>query len=546
MISESPTGVGIAVQVISQLLGLILVQTICITLNLSVRLTLTSRSLTLETLKLFNSLCGNRIDWTIKHIYLLVSITFVALTMVPAALWAGAITPAITTASARYALNVPDYSNSYGILGDVFDNGSYTTTESLGTFTFFPEFNLHGFVLDNARDAINPTGGVNSHAKLDKTGYLYAARSFGAGALVGLKDHFETPALTYQFREAGLKVSTKCMYNETSRFILDKFEGLEPLGLSFNIYNSMGLFPNGGGVMDAATAMADSLAFTFGASSINNSHYAGTAVYPVNGNISANSYAVMDKVQCQIFFDPYEFLVSVNTTSKYIDVVPQDATRPFPNSNILAMYTIQRLGRLASVLIMSQWTSVMGNVLKNNIENIARINGNSSETTLRGVGTAIESMCDNILEATSAAQMMVLGELQPTTAEVQSMSFVLGSPIYAYGILGVNLFVTLIFLVEVLRTRMWKDTPLFDFVDIKAVILHSSFAGNSIILAGYNRHSEDEALGEVNVTFVDDRSGTGLSLTESTARQGAFSGLYERWFRSRSSASTKASFVSFG
>ncbi|KAI1339765.1 hypothetical protein F5Y15DRAFT_68720 [Xylariaceae sp. FL0016] len=127
----------------------------------------------------------------------------------------------------------------------------------------------------------------------------------------------------------------------------------------------------------------------------------------------------------------------------------------------------------------------------------------------RGVGTAIESMLDNLLEACSAAQMVVLGGKQQTPVILQTRSFVLGDGRYTYGILGVNLLVTLIFVTEAVRTRWWKEAPRFDFVDLKAVILNGWVAGNSIVLAGCDSDIEEVAL---NVKFIDRDGDTGLAL----------------------------------
>ncbi|KAI1339764.1 hypothetical protein F5Y15DRAFT_68719 [Xylariaceae sp. FL0016] len=207
-IAQNPTTVGISVQIISHLLGMIMVQTLCITLNLTTRLTLASRGLTLDSLKFLNCLCGNRVDWNVESTYLSALILFVLFNMVPSALWAGAITPAITMSTSEYVLEVPEFSNPYGMIGAIFDNSSYTTVDARGTFTFFPQINLGGFISD-AREAIDPFGLVNSHAKMDRSGYTYLTRSYGVGSSVGIMDDFWNPVLSYQYYETGFKTSAE-------------------------------------------------------------------------------------------------------------------------------------------------------------------------------------------------------------------------------------------------------------------------------------------------------------------------------------------------
>lgn len=342
LITQNPTEVGIAVQVISYILGLILVSAIgkkrtCLMIklltdnSLKVLPSICQRVLSWQVeasssnhLSLLNALCRNRVEWSTKHICVGYSIIFVAFNMLPAALWAGAITPAVTNAKQLYDLYVPDYSTPFGIHGSAFSNSSYTVVEPLGTFTFFPQIELSGLILSNAHDAISPSGGFSSHAKLNKTGYSYTTRSFGVASPVGLIDTFAISALAYQYREIGLKASTSCMYNESSLFGLESFDLPPEWGWSFQVYNAMGFLPNHASLEVAATSMTDNLAFALGAGSANSTeyhwtHYVALAAY---WNASNSQYSLLNNVQCQVFFDSYEFLVSINTTSRSISVVP--------------------------------------------------------------------------------------------------------------------------------------------------------------------------------------------------------------------------------
>lgn len=469
-----------------------------------------------------NALCVNRIDWSLKITYIGYTVMFVALNMVPAALWAGAITPAMVYRSNVDSLPIPEYSNTYGMFEGEWNNSTYSKTGVPGMFTFFPQRDFPGFILSNARQAISPHGRVSSHAKLDKTGYVYETRSFGVGSPVGLTDSFATLALAYQYHEVGLKVSTDCIYNASSRLSLHKINISPELGLSFQIYNLEGYLPNGAHVISAATAMGDSVAFGMGAGSADKGstreHYVAMTARPdKSGNISTSQYVFLHQAQCQIFFDPYDFLVSVNTTSKSIAVVPQNVAPPFTSNKVIESI-VSRLGELAVVVAMSFWVSVLGDAFNANIA-VANMNGSSNATRLRGISTSVESMMDDILQAISAAQVMVLNETQMATAEVQSMSFVLGSTRYTYAVLGANIFVTLVFAVELFRTRMWRRAPRFDFVDIKAVILNASAPDNALTAETQFSSSAPDAStsgsttsAETKVFLINSLRGTRLSL----------------------------------
>lgn len=183
----------------------------------------------------------------------------------------------------------------------------------------------------------------------------------------------------------------------------------------------------------------------------------------------------------------------------------------FDNSIELAKGAVGKPCILAGMLIMTQWTSLLGYTLMNNIANVARVNGAGKEATLRGVSTAIHSMIDKILEACSAAQMVVLEGIQESQVMFQTRNFVLGGPSYIYGVIDINILVTVIITEEDLRTRWRKNTPRFDFVKLKAVMLNCWVAGNNIVLTGYDPENDEAAL---NVTFDSDIESTGLSLSK--------------------------------
>lgn len=456
------------------------------------------------------------------------TILFVAFNLLPAALWAGAITPVLLHNSGAYDLPIPDYSNAKLLINDgsvVFSNSSYKKVNDLGTFTFFPERDFVGYIIGDAREAISPSGGISPHAKLDKSGYLYTTRSFGIASSVGLTDTFPVPALSYRYNEIGLKISTDCIYNQSALVWMEKLD-TNGSGLSFNIYNAKTCLPPNWGRnfadpcgASAATAMGDDQAFFMGVSSdlspnstmgLGSKSYISLATY---GNRS--QYSVLDKVQCAVAFKPFNFLVSVNTTSKTIAVEPQNATDPFLHAEGLSQESMWRLGDLGSTMQMTQWTSVLGDMFLNNAA-VSGINGSTNATVLHGVGSAIESMLDNILQATSAAQLIIVQDNQTVTAEVQYWSFVLSDLKYIYGILVVNLLVTIVFVTELVRTRTWRDAPLFDFSDIKAVILNSSIPNNGIaaeaesVAKSSSIASRQGNLGRINIAFADTAQGTKL------------------------------------
>ena len=150
---------------------------------------------------------------------LLFSILFI---FFPAALWAGAITPALSTTGSTELLALPSFSNSTGLEDDGANIKAQTTAQCI--FTYAPESDLWGLIMNAAQDASSRNGGTSSHAKLDKTGYIYPTRSYGIGVSVGLTDKFLERVTSYTYNETGYLVYIKryigmaaeCLYGNTS------------------------------------------------------------------------------------------------------------------------------------------------------------------------------------------------------------------------------------------------------------------------------------------------------------------------------------------
>ena len=83
----------IMVQVISHILAMLQVSSICAVLNLSTRYRSLHRSTSLQDLCLWIALSTARIDLNLPTPHLLTASAFVAATLLPGALWAGALSP---------------------------------------------------------------------------------------------------------------------------------------------------------------------------------------------------------------------------------------------------------------------------------------------------------------------------------------------------------------------------------------------------------------------------------------------------------------------
>lgn len=244
-------------------------------------------------------------------------------------------------------------------------------------------------------------------------------------------------------------------------------------------------------------------------------HYAGMTSI-VNEN-ETSGYSALFKIQCQILYDPQDFLVSVNVTNRTIAVIPQGPnTTEIPNCDLLSNHQTYSLDRLASILITSLHTSVLGDTFMKNIVTLTNftLGDYPALDVFLGVETALNAMLDDFLVANSAAQLMALNSSRLVNAKVLSNGYVFGDPKYIYAVLALSLAVTIVVLVEAGRTRLWKDAPKFDFTDVIEVIEAASLGGNGIASAmnelrdkGGESKPTGTTLSKVRIALAEDDDG---------------------------------------
>ena len=241
LVTENRATVQIFVQIVSQLLGAIHVYTVCTLINLATRLRLVGKSTELDLLKFWNAVCGLRIDWSLPYRLLVPVGVFSIMGLLPSAIWAGALTPVITSTfltssgspfySPTPGLDVPQYSIASS---EYRQNWTWVSPQPVvcndkGIFTYSPNYYLQGLVLNAASTATNRTSSQNTTSnnlvkgqrKFDNSGYSYIGRSFGVGSSVGLVDYSvnRLDTLAYNYTEIGYRTQDlpKCVPSEWTR-----------------------------------------------------------------------------------------------------------------------------------------------------------------------------------------------------------------------------------------------------------------------------------------------------------------------------------------
>lgn len=507
-------------------------------INLSARSYLRQNPITLDRLKLLVGLCITRVDWSLPTFSLIFLLLFVLASSLPGILWTGALTPVPSTKLTDYHLPLPKYSNTTGFLADVADNATYTVNTEMGTFSWLPWFNLQGSIVQAARDASNSStanGGLRSHAKLDRSGFVYTGRSYGMGAGVGLgksTDGYEpetghafgVPITGYKFQEEGLLPTASCAYNQTSAFSLQQFR--VPSSWSIAVFNAEGFFPNNASTIHAAVGLSPNQVVAMAAgpsSNASSTHYMALAT----GNGTFGDYGRLDKIQCDIRFEPKRFTVAVNTTLKTISVVPGADEIAMPaHAHNLTDRLLGGLDIMGGVFDTSIWISIMGDVFIHNIQNVeARPGTNNSDpsaaaaaaaATFIGVKDSLESMLDNLLLSFASAQLMLYNDshFAPVQAYVQATS--IGNPRDIYLIFALNVVVCVVYAVVLVYMSRGPGPAKFNFVDVKSMVVGASRGGRAIGEMVEKMHrergskwvgeEEDEVVGGLSVRLYDGKT----------------------------------------
>lgn len=132
-----------------------------------------------------------RKDWSLPSRFLFLPILFIAVSLVPAALWVGAITPILTTTVLQSSISTSFYQPDPT---STFWNNSWTPVranvnyEDTGSFSYSPAIANLGLILKNAAAAISTNSEIIQHSKNDLTQYFYEGRSLGVGTSPGLVD----------------------------------------------------------------------------------------------------------------------------------------------------------------------------------------------------------------------------------------------------------------------------------------------------------------------------------------------------------------------
>ena len=504
-------------------------------------------------------MCGLRIDWDLPVKLLCLSALFIAVSFIPAALWAGAITPVLTTTNLSLETQIPvfapDPSGRYW-------NDSWApfpmpvNYTDQGSFSYSPAVTDSGLILKNAAAAISANNSVVKHSRNDLTQYFYNGRSYGIGASPGLISLEHANMTSYTYNETGYKTTVTCARNMSTLWGWEIVE--DNTGLAYpDIWFAKGRFPDNQTDYYAQVGWTtdDMVSIT---ARINNQ----TGIVMIAGG---KHYSQLNYTQCNVAFTPTKFLVGVDVSQRTVnvtidanatnvaDIDPTADNGPYKEQGCGEDFLCgphmsvghRGLGLIASQVLhgvksltrinTSIWTSVVGDTLRANIQNakaakdhgLLDSNMSDDDVDLHAIATSLESMIDDILVALSSSQIIVAKSTKPVPATARVGAVRLGEASSIYIITALNMVLILILIVELYRTSIWRNLLLFDYRDIKSVAIAVSAKGAALAEAVYSEHGKsqstwladpaDRRAGRIKVRLG--RSGEGVAIAPDGATE---------------------------
>jgi hypothetical protein len=232
------------------------------------------------------------------------------------------------------------------------------------------------------------------------------------------------------------------------------------------------------------------------------------------GFLAGDAYSMLNQTQCEVWFTPSRFNVSVDVDAKNISVtLSQLGVQDIDPSRALANISFHGVGYLSQTLT-TLYTSVLGDSFRRNVENV-QSRAKRQEVTDQDVFEAVQDgfglLLDHFLEGSGAAQVMLLRKTKPMTGTITVQVFRIGAFFPALSLLSISLLIAVAVAVLYSRFGLWskiKSDAECDFMDFKSAILGSlkGLRSDIDLVKAWNGQSEDRKVGELRVSANKERS----------------------------------------
>ncbi|KAH7471173.1 hypothetical protein FOMA001_g13645 [Fusarium oxysporum f. sp. matthiolae] len=523
-IRDHRTYISIVVQILSTLLALCQTYVVTSLVNVAAnaKLVLPDPPLKLDTLKLLQAIAAKSpiLEWENKRA-LMMSLAFVLLLQIPAALWAGSITPTISDLTNDMPIKVPDFDQATSKFwasqcapAHSCDDGLLGDTQDLGTFSFVNWKTRAGLLLNSVSQASSRNSSIATYQKLDGTGFVYRGRPYGVGSAVGLlqpiySDNPKAIIRQYSFLEDGYFANVSCQYNRSSQLSFAK-SGMVTMPGGINTlqgYWVHGSLPNGRWDGFPTWAVLDE-GFTSSIAAVNSqSRY-------IYGFLAGEAYSLLNQTQCEVWFTVSRFNVSVDMDTKIISV-RRSEEKPFDldPTRALANISFHGVGYLSQTLT-TLYTSVLGDSFRRNIDNVqTRRNRKepTDEDVIEAVQDGMKLLLDHFFESSGAAQIMLLQKTKLMNGTMTIQVVRIGNFWSALGLLIIAVGISAATVILYFKYGLWGKIKLdaeSDFLEFKSVILGAFKGLRSDIepVKAWGGQSEDKEAGKLQVWAIREDS----------------------------------------
>lgn len=507
--------VQFTVQIIANVFATLQILVLCRLINFGVRRYMTRKSIGLDQLRAWNDAMIPRINWDLPFPYTVLLIAFVSLTMIFSAIWAAALTPTIVSDVAVTGVLIPSWENTTFIKEYPSEVGREGPTQQTtqGRFSYSVGIQLLGSILAGATSASPTDQEPRIHAKMDRSRYSFIGRSYGVGASVGLTDtHIssEKLALSYTFNEIGYKADVQCIYNKTSDFRVSNKSADNP------DFRAQGSLPDSdnGGEYSTYVGYEMSTIVAIGVAHFPNDMGPIARERKYLAFAAGDDYSFLNLVQCEVNFIPTKFNVTVNVKGQNITVVATDETNvtDIDPSRYLKGILLRQFELIANDET-NLYVSMVGQAFNASIiDHRALIESiknpedlTDEEINLRGIENSIIVMTDDMLGAYASAQLMISDFKQSTNANIFISALAMGEKKYCIAAFALNTVIILLFLLEAIRTRWWKDLPELDVSDLRHLVIAASEGGSRLGKVGFGQKEE---LGNLQVKCGSTKEGS--------------------------------------
>lgn len=527
-VTSNRSTIGLIVQIVSAALGACQVFAITSLINLSARLHVqTGRPVEFGLMKFLAAITSGSsqaVRTSLPTKWLTIALIVILTLKVPAALWAGALTPIIADSLRDEGrIPVPTYPETalsawqgsfrrkengtvdmsfncnWTVTGDKMIDGATAMVSTC------PAIDLVSAILGSLATAAAGTPDMpRPHSRVDSSGWTNLGRSYGVGSSPGivpiqdLSAH-RAPMLSLDYFEYGYRTNITCARNETSDYAISNTTYSDNLGIIS--YTVGGTLPNSipGHVEQYALSSS-----TYG-----NNLLAWSALSNYGENILAvagsGSYTPFNKFQCNVRFNPARFAVHVNVSSSIIAVKSAaddhaiediEPTGQFIKS---VFYALEQISRMSGNTVVS----TLGVSLEHNIRIIrTRDPGLSDEEgAALSLKYGISSLLENLFVANAQSQLYILGNSTTVPLSIRFRAVKVGSDKYIYSVLATNCAVLLALVFEIVRTRLWKGLATFDFTDIESIARSASAGGDAIATMCQANDRDERTSGRFTVSL---------------------------------------------